>query len=221
MDKVNILMKEMLNNKRMIALELSKKRLDRLNMVLRQHFVRKIFRSKYFWYAITNTNKMIEIPIDDPNNYKIIDNLLYKDLKIANIIKVTKTKKDYNKVFLYVNGRMQDIEALGIPYTIDEYEAKMDITDRKEIRDEVNKIVLKRYEELYQHIIDRYPGVFELIKKFDVRVYDLDLYLYGTIKCSFVGQELKLMKDDKVIMIDLSKTDIKEVEKIIKKMIIS
>jgi hypothetical protein len=213
-------MKEMLNNKRMVALEVSKKRLDRLNMILRQHFVRKIFRNRYFWYAITNVNNIIEIPIDDPNNYKVIDNLLFRDLKIANIIKA-KTKEDHNRIYLIVNGRMQDIEALGIPYTLDEYEAKMDITNLKDIRDEVNKIVLKRYEELYQHIIDRYPGIFELIKKFDVKVYDLDLYLYGTVKCSFVGQELKLTKEDKVTIIDLSKTSIEGVEKIIKKVIIS
>jgi hypothetical protein len=189
-------------------------------MILRQHFVRKIFRNRYFWYAITNVNNIIEIPIDDPNNYKVIDNLLFRDLKIANIIKA-KTKEDHNRIYLIVNGRMQDIEALGIPYTLDEYEAKMDITNLKDIRDEVNKIVLKRYEELYQHIIDRYPGIFELIKKFDVKVYDLDLYLYGTVKCSFVGQELKLTKEDKVTIIDLSKTSIEGVEKIIKKVIIS
>jgi hypothetical protein len=220
MDKVNILMKEMLTNKRMIALELSRKRLDRLNMILRQHFVRKVFRNKYFWYAVTNMNNIIQIPIDDPNNYKIIDNLLYKDLKIANVIR-SKATKDYNRIILTVNGRMDDIDALGIPYSLDEYEARMDITDRKEVRDEVNEILLKRYEELYQHIVDRYPGVFELVKKLDARIYDFNIYLYGTIKCSFVDKELWLTKEDKVTEVDLSKTNIKEVEKIIKKVIIS
>jgi hypothetical protein len=208
-------MKEMLNNKRLIALEVSKKRLDRLSTVIRQHFIRKIFRNKYFWYAITNINNIIEIPIDNPNDYKIIDHLLYKDLKIAKVI------KNNNRVYLFVNGRMNDIEALGIPYTIDEYEVKMDITDKKEIRDEVNEIILKRYEDINRDKIERHPEVFELIKKFDVRVYDFNLYLYGTIKCSFLSQEIWLTKKNKVIVIDLNITSIERIEKIIKKLIIS
>jgi hypothetical protein len=215
MDKFNILMKEMLNNNRLIALGVSRKRLDQLNMVIRQHWVRKIFRNKYFWYAITDKNLLIEIPIDVPNDYKIVDHLLYKDLKIAKVI-----KKD-SRIYLFVNGRINDIKALGLPYTIDEYEVKIDITDKKEIRDEVNEIILKRYEDINQDKIECHPEVFELIKKFGVKVYDFNLYLYGTIKCSFLSQEMRLTKGDKVIVIDLNITSIERIEKIIKKLIIS
>jgi len=215
MNKFDILMKEMLNNKRLVALEVSRKRLNQLSMVIGQHLVRKIFRNKYFWYAITDTNLLIEIPIDNPKEYKITDNFLYKDLKIAKVI------KENNRIYLFVHGRMDDIKALGLPYIIDEYEVKIDITDKKEIRDEVNEIILKRYEDINQDKIECHPEVFELIKKFEVKVYDFNLYLYGTIKCSLLSQELRLTKGNKVTVIDLNITSIERIEKIIKKLIIS
>jgi hypothetical protein len=216
MDKFNILMKEMLNNRRLTVFGVSRKRLSRLNMIIRHHQVRKIFRNKYFWYAITDKNLLIEIPTDAPNDYKIVDHLLYKDLKIANVI-----KDKSNRVYLIANGRIDDIKALGLPYKVDEYEVAIDITNNKEIRDEINEIVLKRYEDLHQQVIDRHPEVFELIKKFDARIYDQDIYLYGTIKCTLLSQEIILKKENNTKKVEINITSIERIEKLIKKFIIS
>jgi len=182
MNKWNLLMKEVINNEKIEAMGISQTSLKELGLFMEWHKIRKIFRDRYYWFAITSKDDLIQIAIDKPkDDYKYVDYYLYKDLRIITVLKEKRT-------IAVVNGRIDDIKALNLPYKIDEYEVKIDITDDKKVQKEINDLLLNRVYEIEMHKIKM---TFKILKKFDLKIhgYGLYMYLYGKYHCSFNGTD--------------------------------
>jgi len=189
-------MKEIKNGVEVFGI--SKKNMEELKSTLKWHDIRKIFRDKYHWYAITKENDLIKIDVDDPKKYHFLHHSLYKDLRV---IVVTKEEKG---IFLKVNGRMEDIKALNLPFEIYEYDVDINITNEKRVQNEVNEILLKRIynEEWYKVEI-----IFNVLKKFDPKVYGYtrDIFLYGKYGCSLNDSEVVITGPGSIIWIQENK----------------